>query len=187
MKLEDIVTVKVGVNISRVKEADSQSLDTYSYDDLIKDLDGLFLDSKVNKFNNSSEKDNHLSEPGDVIFSFVSSKAAIISAENKGKLINQNFAKLIIESDRLDQDYLCYLLNESESIKKQMAISMQGSTVRKLTPSTLKTFNIKLPSIDRQQAIGQAYLTIKKRQALTKKQAELEEQYYLELLKRIDQ
>lgn len=187
MKLEDIVSVKVGRNISRRNKKQSLSLETYTYEDLMEDLAGLFLDSKAT-FNvlNTSDTDSHLSRCGEVVFSFVSSKAAIVSDINEGKLINQNFAKLTIEHEQLDRSYLCYVLNESYFMKKQMAISMQGSTVPKLTPSILKELEIKLPSIEKQRTIGNAYLSLKKRQALAKRQAELEEQLYLEVLKRLD-
>lgn len=188
MKLENIVTVKVGKNISRINKKDNLDLDTYTYEDLMDDLNGLFLDSNASFYSaNINDKDNHLSTHGGVVFSFVSSKAAIVSDVNQGKVINQNFAKLIIESEQLDRSYLCYVLNESYYMKKQMAISMQGSTVRKLTPSILKALTIKLPSMEKQRTIGKTYLSIKKRQALAKKQTNLEEKFYLELLKKIDQ
>ncbi len=137
MKLEDIVTVRIGRNLSRGKN--NLTLVAYSYEDLMNDLDGLFLDSQASSYSgNLNHKDKYLSSAGDVVFSFVSSKAGIVSDLNKGKIINQNFAKLIIEHDYLDSSYLCYALNESHSMKKQMAISMQGSTVPKLTPSNFK-------------------------------------------------
>src|SRR5699024_5703508 len=152
------------------------------------DLNGLFLDSNPSFYNaNINDKDNHLSTYGGVVFSFVSSKAAIVSDVNEGKIINQNFARLTIKEEQLDRSYLCYVLNESGAMKKQMAISMQGSTVRKLTPWILKALTIKLPSVEKQRTIGKAYLSIKKRQALAKKQANLEERFYLEILKRINQ
>jgi|SRR5690625_171932 len=188
MKLEDIVTVKVGANISRLKDEEYQSVDTYSYDDLIEDLNGLFLDSKTEiDSENPLNESTHLSQCGELIFSFVSSKASIVSEKNASKIINQNFAKLFIDHEQLDPRYLCYILNESHEIKRQMAISMQGSTVRKLTPLTLKGLEIKLPSIAKQHTIGKAYLSIKKHHALAKKQAELEEKLYFEVLKKIDQ
>ncbi|GAB3803693.1 restriction endonuclease subunit S [Virgibacillus kimchii] len=188
MKLENVVTVKVGRNLSRGNEIHNQSLETYSYEDLTHDLDGLFLNSKSsNSKENESEKDSYLSKTGEVVFSFVSSKAAIVSDVNEGKVINQNFAKLLIEHENLDCSYLCYVLNESPSMKKQMAISMQGSTIRKLTPSILKALNIQLPSMEKQETIGRAYLNLKKRQALAKQQADLEEQLYLEVLKQLEQ
>ncbi|TFJ93101.1 restriction endonuclease subunit S [Lentibacillus salicampi] len=188
MKLEDIVTVKVGRNISRVNDKHDLTLDTYTYENLMDDLDGLFLNSNASYYSvNYSDKDNHLSKPGEVVFSFVSSKAAIVSDVNKGKIINQNFAKLIIEHRQLDHSYLCYALNESHSMKKQMANSMQGSTVRKLTPAILKSLDMGLPSMEKQQTIGNAYLNLKKRQDLARKQADFEEILYLEVLKQLDQ
>lgn len=187
MKLEDIVTVKIGRNLSRGNEKNDLTLVAYSYEDLINDLDSSFLDSRLNfQSGNSMFDDGYLSNTGDVVFSFVSSKAGIVSDLNKGKIINQNFAKLIIEHDQLDSSYLCYALNESYSIKRQMAIFMQGSTVPKLTPAILKELEIQLPSIEKQQTIGKAYLSWRKRQALAKKQAELEEQLLLEVLKQLD-
>jgi len=188
MKLEDIVTVRVGRNLSRGNEKNDPTLVAYSYEDLINDLDGSFLNSKASSYSkDSSHKNSYLSNTGDVVFSFVSSKAGIVSNLNQGKIINQNFAKLITEYDYLDNSYLCYALNESYSMKKQMAISMQGSTVPKLTPAILKELEIKLPSIEKQRTIGKAYLSLRKRQALAKKQAELEKQLYLEVLKQLDQ
>lgn len=158
MKLEDIVTVKIGRNLSRGNEKNDLTLIAYSYEDLMNDLDGSFLDSQASTYSaNSSDKNGYLSSAGDVVFSFVSSKAGIVSDLNQRKIINQNFAKLIIEHDQLDSSYLCYALNESYSMKKQMAISMQGSTVPKLTPAILKELEIKLPSIEKQRTIGKAY------------------------------
>ncbi|RKL65084.1 restriction endonuclease subunit S [Salipaludibacillus neizhouensis] len=188
MKLEDIITVKIGRNLSRGKGKNDLTLVVYSYEDLMNDLDGSFLDSKASSYSgNSNHRDGYLSRSGDVIFSFVSSKAGIVSDLNQGKIINQNFAKLTIEHDHLDRNYLCYTLNESYSIKKQMAISMQGSIVPKLTPAILKKLEINLPSIEKQRTIGKAYLSLRKRQALAKKEAQLEEKLYLEILKQLDQ
>ena len=188
MKLEDIVTVKIGRNLSRGNEKNNLTLVAYSYEDLTNDLDGLFIDSQAHSYNdNSSHKDGYLSIAGEVVFSFVSSKAGIVSDVNQGKIINQNFARLIIESEHLDKYYLCYALNESSFMKKQMANSMQGSTVPKLTPAILKELEIQLPSIEKQRTIGKAYFVLRKRQALAKKQAELEEQLFLEILKQLDQ
>ncbi|MGC9933807.1 restriction endonuclease subunit S [Priestia aryabhattai] len=188
MKLEDIVTVRIGRNLSRGNERNDLTLVAYSYEDLMDDLDGSFLDSQTNSYSgNSNHKNSYLSSTGDVVFSFVSSKAGIVSDLSQGKIINQNFAKLVITYDQLDSSYLCYALNESSSMKKQMAISMQGSTVPKLTPAILKELKITLPSIEKQQTIGKAYFYLRKRQALAKKQAKFEEQLYLEVLRQLDQ
>lgn len=189
MKLEDVLTVKIGRNLSRGNEKHDPTLVAYSYEDLIDDLDGIFIDSQVSSDDSedSHHQDTYLSNKGEVVFSFVSSKAGIVSDKNEGKIINQNFAKLIIGTKQLDKYYLCYVLNESFSMKKQMAISMQGSTVPKLTPAILKELEITLPKIEKQRTIGHAYFLFRKRQSLAKKQAELEEKLYLEVLKQLDQ
>ncbi|MDH6598069.1 restriction endonuclease subunit S [Bacillus aerius] len=188
MKLEQIITIKMGKNQSRKNEHDYADLSTYSYEDLMKDLDGAYLDSIVNeKESTLLTVDPYLTTVCDVVFSFVSSVAGIVSIETQGKVMNQNFAKLIIDTDKLDKHYLCYVLNESQFMKKQMAVSMQGSTVPKLTPGIFRGLEVRLPSIEKQKMIGRAYFHFRKRQALMKKQAKLEEQLFLEVLKQYDQ
>lgn len=189
MRLEEIVVVKVGKNISRVNEHEAKTLETYGYENLMEDLNGYSFNVKPNSHHNHWVNDTnvHLSEVGDVVFSFMSSKAAIVSGENAGKLINQNFAKLMISCEDLVPTYLCYLLNESFVMKQQMKISKQGSTVRKLTPAILKGLEVKLPDLKKQQIIGRAYLTLTKRQALAKFQLDLEEKLYLEILNQLEE
>ncbi|WP_144486984.1 restriction endonuclease subunit S [Bacillus pumilus] len=188
MKLEQIITIKMGKNQSRRNERADNSLSTYSYEDLMKDLDGAYLDSIVDEKDSTLlTVDPYLTNVCDVVFSFVSSIAGIVSNETQGKVMNQNFAKLMIETEELDKQYLCYVLNESQFMKKQMTISMQGSTVPKLTPGIFRGLEVQLPSIEKQQMIGKAYFHFRKRQALMKKQAKLEEQLFLEVLKQHDQ
>ena len=153
MKLEDIVTVRIGRNLSRGKN--NLTLVAYSYEDLMNDLDGLFLDSQASSYSgNLNHKDKYLSSAGDVVFSFVSSKAGIVSDLNKGKIVNQNFAKLIIEHDYLDSSYLCYALNESHSMKKNGNFYARKYCTK---INFLKELEIKLPSIEKQRTIGKAY------------------------------
>lgn len=186
MKLGDKVSVKIGRNLSRGSEKYDPAIVTYSYDDLTNDLEGLFWDSQNITSLLDNEDEAYLSRRGDVVFSFVSSKAGIVSEENQGKIINQNFAKLIFDDNLIDPCYLCYSLNESQPMRRQMAVSMQGSTIPKLTPAILRDLELECPHIETQRLIGRAYFTLLKRQALAKKELELEEQLYLEVLNRLD-
>lgn len=186
MKLENVVTVRIGRNLSRGKEKFDDTLVTYTNEDLNNDLKGEFVKSDTSINTGAAIDDSYLTKIDDIIFSFVSSTAGIVSKSNQGKIINQNFARLIIDNDCLDSGYLCYALNESPYIKRQMAISMQGSTVPKLTPAILKKLEVNLPTIEKQRVIGKAYFTLKKRQSLLRKQAELEEQLYLGALNQLD-
>lgn len=186
MRLEDIIEVKIGKNLSRWSEKLNSSLDAYSFENLINDLDGQFLDSLKVGHPTKKNSDSYSCSYGDVVFSFVSSKASIVSHENEGKVINQNFAKLIFDYKQIDKQYLCYVLNESPAIKRQMAVGMQGSAMPKMTPAVLKALEFVYPPIEVQKKIGEAYFLTRKRMTLAKKELELEQTLYLELLNELN-
>ena len=188
MKLNKLVTVRTGKNFSRNKVSKEEVV-PYTYDDLTKDLsefapyrkDGA--GQKITAKNEvNSDEDNYLVSSGDVVFSFVSSTAGIVSKCSEGKVLNQNFAKLIIESKQLDPRYLCYCLNQSSHLKKQMAVAMQGSTLRRLTPSSLRELDIPIVNFSQQHNIGHAYFSLLKRQYLLEQKIQQEEDFVLALL-----
>lgn len=189
MKLKSIVTIKTGKNFSRNK-SEHEEVTPYTYDDLIQDLsefapykknDEVFQVVESND-NEKSDEANYVVSSGDVVFSFVSSTAGIISKHSEGKVLNQNFAKLIIEDQQLDPRYLCYCLNQSVHLKKQMVVEMQGSTLPRLTPSSLRKLDIPIVNISKQQIIGQAYFSLLKRQYLSKQKEKKEEEFIFALL-----
>lgn len=186
MRLDEMIEVRIGKNLSRWSEKFESSFDAYSYENLISDLDGQFLDSLEMTQPRKVNNDSYSCDYGDVVFSFVSSKASIVSRKNHGKVINQNFAKLIFDSKQIDRHYICYVLNESPSIKRQMAIGMQGSTLPKMTPAVLKALEFTCPQIAIQKTIGEAYFLSRKRMALAKKEIELEQMLYLKVLNELD-
>ena len=188
MKLNKLVTVRTGKNFSRNKVSKEEVV-PYTYDDLTKDLsefapyrkDGA--GQKITAKNEvNSDEDNYLVSSGDVVFSFVSSTAGIVSKSSEGKALNQNFAKLIIENQQLDPRYLCYCLNQSSHLKRQMAVAMQGSTLRRLTPSSLRALDIPIVDFSQQQSIGHAYFSLLKRQYLLEQKMQQEEDFVLALL-----
>lgn len=190
MKLKKVVKVKAGKNLSRHKDAKEEVV-AYSYDDLIQDLseftpyqkDGSDQERMTSNGVNSDE-DSYLISSGDVVFSLISSTAGIISKSSEGKALNQNFTKLIIEGKQIDPRYLCYCLNESSYLKKQMAVSMQGSALRRLTPSSLRDLDIPIVDFSKQQLIGHAYFSLLKRKYLLEKKMKQEEDIVLALLEK---
>src|SRR5690606_26897148 len=100
---------------------------------------------------------NHLTQTGDIVISFVGTKATVVTEGNKGKLLNQNFAKIIVEESLIDPYYFCYVLNESHQVRKQKFMLMQGTNLPKMTPSILKDLRIHLPQLHKQSLIGRAY------------------------------
>ena len=188
MKLDKIVTMKTGKNFSRNKSTKEEVV-PYTYEDLIQDLSEFApyqsnetAQEIITRSDSNSEDDSYLVSAGNVIFSFVSSTAGIVSKCSEGKVLNQNFAKLIIESKQLDPRYLCYCLNQSSHLKKQMAVAMQGSTLRRLTPSSLRELDIPIVNFSQQHNIGHAYFSLLKRQYLLEQKKQQEEDFVLALL-----
>ena len=186
MKLKKIVQINVGQNISRLKEDQSNYLAIYTNEDLIGDLQESLKNLRIKAEKRSPQKDKYQLGQGDILYSFVSSKAGIVSNKNAGKLFNQNFAKLTLLSDEIDSEYICYILNESVSIKRQMSILMQGSVIPKLTPAILREIDIKLPNKDIQSIIGTSYFNFNRYQYLTELEIDLNRKIYLEILKKLD-
>ncbi len=182
MKLSQIIEVKVGKNLSRGRVNSLAKDSVYNYEDLVSDLNNV----AAGLSNNNNSDDPYQVKAGEVVYSFVSSTAGIVSKENQGKTINQNFAKLIFDESAVDGRYLCYILNKAKKMQKQITIAMQGSIIRKLTSAILKNLEIELPDLNTQQTIGQTYFQLLRRQALIKKQSILEEQVIMEMLDKMD-
>lgn len=189
MKLDNLVTMKAGKNFSRNKGVKEEVV-LYTYDDLVQDLgelasyqiEEIYQESLVN--DEVNDEDNYLVSYGDVVFSFVSSTAGIVSKFSEGKKLNQNFAKLVIKEKQIDPRYLCYCLNQSSYLKRQMAVEMQGTTLRKLTPSSLRELDIPIAKFSKQQLIGNAYFSLLKRQYLLEQKMKQEKDFVLMLLEK---
>lgn len=189
MKLGELLEINVGKNISRISPADTNSSWIYTHEDLIHDLHAPDI---LAKKKSSSTDPEDLSckyslQAGDILYSFISSTAGVVSQINKGKEMNQNFAKLTVNSHSVDKHYLCYILNESHSVKKQMAIFMQGSVLPRMTPSILRNIDIFLPSVEKQQTVGAMYFQLNRYQYLAKKELELQRKISIQLLNEVDQ
>jgi len=185
MKLKDVVQIESGKNSSRVKDAD-KNIETYTYEDMVDDMGKYAAYKETIKSETVKHKDDDndsvMISSGDVVFSFVSSTAGIVSEVNQGKTLNQNFAKLIFDVEQIDPRYLCYCLNKSLDVQKQIAGFMEGITLRRIKPSHLK--EIKLPIVDftNQKNIGHSYFALLKRTYLQEEHMKQEEMYVLSLL-----
>ena len=87
----------------------------------------------------------------------MTNKAAIVSPVNEGKIISQRVMKVDVKRSNIDNWYLCYLLNESRSIKHQLFKMMEGTNLRRLSISILGELQIQLPPIAEQAKIGNIY------------------------------
>ncbi|MBB1062300.1 restriction endonuclease subunit S [Limosilactobacillus fastidiosus] len=103
------------------------------------------------------------------------SSARVISEENSSKIIlNQKMCKIIVDGTIASAYYICYLLNEDESVKKQKNSFLQGSFIERLQPSILSNLEIQLPSLKEQRLMGKIYVKSIYNNYLKKKLSDME-------------
>lgn len=124
---------------------------------------------------------------GDVIFSLISGKAAIVKAAHSGYLLTQNYV-ILVPSIGLDARYLVYTLNENRDLKRQLQSGRQGTKTLKYTIRQLCALMFPdLPSREKQGAIGELYLNQLKLGTLRKRASELETTLVMEKIRKADQ
>lgn len=180
--MNDIAMIKLGLNFSRLSKEEKEDLTVYTNTDLLNDLNGFNQFDTKKRGPNRIDFSTHTVCAGDIVYSFINSICGIVGNTNSGKIINQNFAKIELKSNSIDKKYLCYLLNKDKEVEVEKKIAMQGSVLKKLSPASIRNFNVELPDIKRQAEIGNLYFDWMKRQALVKRQYELEETIFSEFL-----
>lgn len=183
MKFKELAEITVGQNVTREKGTDQKY---YTNDDLIADLHAIPIIFIWNGIEDKTPDRVHGVRPGDVVYNVVTSTAAIVSPQNQGKRLNQNIAKMTLTTGQIDPRYLCYAINESKDIQKQMAAIGQGTVKRILTSAMLGEITITFPDLATQEMIGDAYFKVNRRQYLASLELERQKKVYLEILKKID-
>lgn len=145
MELGSISEIVSGYNVARLP--DSERARKYSNADFESDFYRM-----------------KLANPGsNIIYRQVSGashmSATILSDENKDKFISQVFSIIKVNQERINPWYLCWLLNESRSLERQLIILMQGSSIARLSAQQLKRVKIELPSMEEQEKFGRLYAT----------------------------
>ncbi|MGL6057702.1 MAG: restriction endonuclease subunit S [Culicoidibacterales bacterium] len=185
MKLIDLVEFISGSPQFRITETADLTANIYTFygqQDLLNDLYGMQTNGSDSKQTRTHDQVSVLNS-GDVIFSLISGQATIVSNENQGYIYTQNYVRLEPIAE-IDARFLVYLLNENQEIKKQLAIGLQGSQVLKYTVKQLRELEIPiLPSLEKQEIVGDVYFKQLKLEALKKKTAQYETQVVLAILK----
>lgn len=168
VKLSEVVKYVSGSPQFRISEAFDVNVPLYTYygqPDIADDLVDMVSSKVDSKQVRTLDKVNTL-YAGDVVFSLISGVSTIVRKGHDGYLYTQNYVKLI-PNESVDSKYLVYLLNEDKSIKKQFLLGLQGSQVLKYTLKQLKELELpELPSIGKQQMIGEVYFNQLRLQAL---------------------
>ncbi|WP_178023512.1 restriction endonuclease subunit S [uncultured Paenibacillus sp.] len=184
-RLDNMVEFVSGSPQFRIKETTDDTAPLYNYygqADLEADLVDMDSNGSDGKQVRTFDKVNTLCQ-GDVVFSLISGKSAIVGVKHRGYLYTQNYVKLVA-GDKVDSKYLAFLLNEDPFIKKQFQKELQGSQVLKYTLKQVKELELPdLPPLDRQRIIGDIYFYQLRLEALKKRAANLEIQILLEKLR----
>lgn len=171
--MTNFVKLNVGSPQFRIEESMSQVAPVYKFysqTDLEDDLKGVITKGQENKQIRTLDNVTTLNE-GNVIFSLVSGFAAIVRSKHNGYLFTQNYV-VLETSNELDRAFLVYLLNEDKIIARQLRMGLQGSMVLKYTVKQIRELKLpKLPSIEKQQLIGNIYLKQLHLQALQERVA----------------
>lgn len=187
IQLKDIVELQSGTPQFRIMESSCSAASLYIYYDqncLVQDLSGAGDNKSISKTVRTADAVSTLQE-GDVIFSLISGKAAIVKKDHQGYLYSQNYVKLI-PSAELESSYLVYLLNEDKRIKQQCFREVQGSATMKYTIRLLSNLILlDLPSPDLQSVIGDLYLNTLRLAQLKKEVADSETAWVLGKIKEI--
>ena len=175
-KLSEMVEFVSGSPQFRIIEVFDVNAPLYIYygqSNIDDDLVDIVSSNVDNKQVRTQDKVNTL-YTGDVIFSLISGISTIVRKEHEGYLFTQNYVKLI-PNENVDSKYLVYLLNEDKFIKKQLLMGLQGSQVLKYTLKQVKELELpELPSIGKQQIIGEVYFNQLRLQALRNRAANSE-------------
>ncbi|OOF63555.1 restriction endonuclease subunit S [Rodentibacter sp. Ppn85] len=187
MLLSDIVELHSGQAQFRITETSDTNASVYSYYSqahLEQDLnlsDAPVSSKEIRTF----DRITSLLSIGDVVFSLISGKAAQVGKLHHHFLYTQNYVKLVPKA-QIDAGYLIYLLNENQTLHKQLSCGLQGSQVLKYTTKQLKSLKLpKLPTLSKQRLIGDIYLKQQKLTYLKQRVAYLERQLVLKQLQNV--
>lgn len=185
VKVTEFITFESGSPQFRIKETVDKAAPLYFFygqNELENDLSQIEMNQSETKSIRTFDPVLTVAE-GDIVFSLISGKAAIVGKNHAGFLITQNYLRLVVDTPVIPS-YIVYLLNEDLSIKHQFQLSLQGSSTLKYTVKQVKELRLPaLLTIERQSLIGKLYLKQLHLEALQKHLIELKTKRLLFQLK----
>lgn len=163
-KLGELIELSNGRNSGRIKNDEGYA--EYSTFDFKNDIN--MATEYIHKDNDSS----FLTYTGQMLFSVVKGDATIVSKDNTGKIIKDFFIKVDVDTDKIYPWYLCYMINESEEIKREKYLNSKGVNILRFTSSFFKDLNLNIPDMKEQIKIGDLYKYSTANQYLEKKLAD---------------
>ncbi|CUR64582.1 restriction endonuclease subunit S [Leuconostoc gasicomitatum] len=173
-KISELFSIKGGspqVRIKVSKDFDAHRYIFYNQNHLLQDISqSEELENNIVEKSIKTKDMVEILTKNDLIISLISATGTKVSAQHQGYLISQNYVKLVpIDENVIDKNYLAYMLNESQVVKKQLYRQLQGSNFVKVTIAILKTLEIPMVSIEKQRQIGQLYVDSSRLSTLRKR------------------
>ncbi len=185
--LQDLAECETGSPQFRIQEltgTDAPLYFFYGQQEMENDLAGIELNRENPKTIRTSDRVSTV-DAGDILFSLISGKTTVVSFAHRGYLYTQNYVRLKPRKE-IDGKYLVYLLNESDYVRKQLTMGLQGSAVLKHTVKQLREIELpELHSVEKQILIGNLYFEQLNLQALKTRAANAERTITVEKLKRV--
>ncbi|MPM41099.1 hypothetical protein SDC9_87749 [bioreactor metagenome] len=185
IEMLEIAKLDSGTPQFRIKESlnsDAPAYFFYSQQEMEDDLNGVETHSDTRRQIRTYDNVGTL-QSGDLVFSLISGKAAIVRSSHNGYLYTQNYVRLL-PAPLINAEYLAYMLNEDTNIKRQLQSSQQGSKTMKFTIRQLSDLIFPIPPpIEKQSMIGELYFNQLRLTSLKKKVAAAETILVIEKLK----
>ena len=177
-RIDEIAKLQHGQLLTRIREVDDPDVSGYVvYSGKHFLADSFQLESDDGKQDKviRTEEDVMLVEPEMLLISLTTNKAVIVSEAHEGHLLTSNYIRVDYDSSKIDPNYFCYVFNESDAVRKQIAMNEQGaSLVSRLSLQQLRKFELVCPSLVEQHRVGSIYRLQQKRELLQLEKIRLE-------------
>ena len=177
-RIDEIAKLHPGQLLTRIREVDDPDVSgyvVYSGKHFLADSFQLGPDDGKQDKVIRTEEDVMLVEPEMLLISLTTNKAVIVSEAHEGHLLTSNYIRVDYYSSKIDPNYFCYVYNESDEVRKQIAMNEQGaSLVSRLSLQQLRKFELFCPSLEEQRRVGAIYLLQQKRELLQSEKIKLE-------------
>lgn len=113
-----------------------------------------------------------------IVFNMITGECVLVGSKYSGSILPYNYTHIEVDSKKVYPRYLVYWFNHSPKALKQLNLFKQGgSMIKKITHKQLQDTEISLPSIERQQLVGDLAYKRKKLKYLKEKRESLMDAY----------
>ena len=177
-RIDEIAKLQPGQLLTRIREVDDPNATgyvVYSGKHFLADSFQLGPDDGKQDKVIRTDETVMLVKQGMLLISLTTNKAVIVRKEHEGHLLTSNYVLVDYDVDKIDPNYFCYIYNESDEVKKQIAMNEQGaSLVSRLSLQQLRKFELFCPSLEDQHRVGAIYRLQQKRELLKLEKIRLE-------------